>query len=1198
MKAQCGGMSWYDTRDELGHWMEEAQQLLEDANADNSPAAIERLVELLRNITASLPQSDPRRTVFLFNLSNALKNRFMHSGSRRDLDEAVEIGRNSVSAGIADPNRGALLGNLALVLRTRFESFGDDVDLDEALALSREAARNPKDRNHVAVLQTLATVLRTRYSHLGNLADLDEAINTLHRIEGLIPIDDSRLTDAMYDLCETLQDRFRLLGDQVDIDAAVEVGAKAVAATTENHPNRADAWSVFGRALWRRFQRFGSLHDLNRAVDALNTAVRNTSSEVGRAHLLSNLSAALQSRFARLGNPVDLNEAITVSRDEVAILHNDSLAMSNLGSALLARYQSFGDPTDLDEAVNFLRQAVNASPPKDPGSTMYWANLGNALREKYLRFGDLNDLNVAIQAIQAALKNTAEKNLIRAGRQTKLGNMLADRYSRLGQLDDLDGAVDSLREALSHTPTDHPDYPEQLSKSSRVLRMRFEATGDFADLHDAINLSDRAINSMPTNHPGLAYLLLDLGVALQIRFQRLGSTSDLDNAVQAVRRATAITPKDHRQYGTFVGRLGVVLQLRFMQGHDIEDLVAAIELGQRAVAALAKDDPSRAAALNNLSIAYGLRFGQTDNLADLDAAIELGGQAVAVTPYDDPSCANYVANLANRVYERLQHTRDSESLGQALFYLQLAARLPTAPAFVRAMNAQKWGTLATTIGDWLVAKKALSLAIEQLSHLTGRRLTRASRQYYLEELTAIGSQAAAVALNFGEPAEAISLLEQGRGVLLAQMLETRTNEAAQLDEKYAEYARRFRDLGRLLDIETAGLDLDSPDAITEGPPDPERRRRQVAEWDQLLTDIRRLPGFKDFLLAPDITQLLQCAKEGPVVAINVSDLRCDALILSQNGVQTFPLKDLTLKSAMENSDKLSEAVESNSWDTNKKISAVLEWLWDAVTGPVLDYLGYTRPPDAGESWPRLWWMPTGPMSLLPLHASGYHLRSDPYERTVHNRVVSSYTSTLRTLQHARSRGDPDQARLLAVAMTHTPGEQDLRYAADEVAIAIAHLRADATRVTDAEATREAVLTSLRNTNWAHFACHAKSSWPDPSDSHLLLHDGPLRVRDIGGLNLKTAFLAFLSACNTAYSGARLTDEAIHISSAFQLAGYSHVIGTLWPIADEAAREIADRIYACLADHRPANALHDAVGKTRTKYPDSPFLWASHIHIGP
>jgi hypothetical protein len=60
------------------------------------------------------------------------------------------------------------------------------------------------------------------------------------------------------------------------------------------------------------------------------------------------------------------------------------------------------------------------------------------------------------------------------------------------------------------------------------------------------------------------------------------------------------------------------------------------------------------------------------------------------------------------------------------------------------------------------------------------------------------------------------------------------------------------------------------------------------------------------------------------------------------------------------------------------------------------------------------------------------------------------------------------------------------------------------------------------------------------------------VVDISSLHREIADLAYLSACSTARVGAALTDEAIHLASTFQLAGYRHVVATLWPINDRRA----------------------------------------------
>jgi CHAT domain-containing protein len=40
----------------------------------------------------------------------------------------------------------------------------------------------------------------------------------------------------------------------------------------------------------------------------------------------------------------------------------------------------------------------------------------------------------------------------------------------------------------------------------------------------------------------------------------------------------------------------------------------------------------------------------------------------------------------------------------------------------------------------------------------------------------------------------------------------------------------------------------------------------------------------------------------------------------------------------------------------------------------------------------------------------------------------------------------------------------------------------------------------------------------------------------------------------------LLDESIHLASAFQLAGFPHVIATLWQTGDSAAVQVAEDFY--------------------------------------
>jgi CHAT domain-containing protein len=83
------------------------------------------------------------------------------------------------------------------------------------------------------------------------------------------------------------------------------------------------------------------------------------------------------------------------------------------------------------------------------------------------------------------------------------------------------------------------------------------------------------------------------------------------------------------------------------------------------------------------------------------------------------------------------------------------------------------------------------------------------------------------------------------------------------------------------------------------------------------------------------------------------------------------------------------------------------------------------------------------------------------------------------------------------------------------------------------------------------------------------------------------------------------DEAIHLTSAFQLAGFRQVIGTLWEVNDRLAARVSDSFYSSLLsatgrieDDRVATALHKTMRAQRNKYLATPSLWAAHIHVGP
>ena len=215
--------------------------------------------------------------------------------------------------------------------------------------------------------------------------------------------------------------------------------------------------------------------------------------------------------------------------------------------------------------------------------------------------------------------------------------------------------------------------------------------------------------------------------------------------------------------------------------------------------------------------------------------------------------------------------------------------------------------------------------------------------------------------------------------------------------------------------------------------------------------------------------------------------------------------------------------------------------------------------------------------------------------------MSSYTPTARTLSHTRSRPPTTRRDLLTVAMPTTPDHADLPATdaeATDLATLLATLLATAEPLRGPAATRATVLAALPHATWAHFACHAHSDPLVPSAGHLLLADGALTVADIGALRLEHAELAYLSACSTARAARTTPDEVITLASAFQLAGFRHVIGALWPIQDAVAAHVAAAFHRRVhAGTPPAEALHQALRDLRAEFPLAVSQWAGYVHVG-
>ncbi|NEQ35067.1 MAG: CHAT domain-containing protein [Okeania sp. SIO3I5] len=116
-----------------------------------------------------------------------------------------------------------------------------------------------------------------------------------------------------------------------------------------------------------------------------------------------------------------------------------------------------------------------------------------------------------------------------------------------------------------------------------------------------------------------------------------------------------------------------------------------------------------------------------------------------------------------------------------------------------------------------------------------------------------------------------------------------------------------------------------------------------------------------------------------------------------------------------------------------------------------------------------------------------------------------------------------------------------------------------------KATKDALINQLQdylqNCHTLLYSGHGSFESESPIDSGLILHDHPLELREIFGLNLQNCRLVTLIACEAAMTDAgSITDEYIGLPSAFLWAGVSGIVSALWAVEQKASVFLGIKLY--------------------------------------
>ncbi|EMT72838.1 hypothetical protein FOC4_g10004323 [Fusarium odoratissimum] len=920
-----------------------------------------------------------------------------------------------------------------------------------------------------------------------------------------------------------------------DIDEAIKYVKKAIG----TNPTNVENLEQLGNLLNDRYLSTGMLVDLDASVLATKQAIDAITDDGAELADCSNtLCYRLQDRFMVTEDDADLEEAIQFSQKAVELTSAcNARYLSNLAASLKIRFSVTGELKDLEDGIVLAKQAVSVTESDDPELPKWLNNLGNHLSNKHLITGSLEDLEEAIKLSRRAAASTSDATM-RALFLNNLSAKLDLKAEVTGNSNTYEEAIELAKEALTLTPDGHPDQAKWLNNLATHLIEKFDRSWDLNNLQDAINAASQAADLTP-NGPTKALYLDTVADALNRKYDKMGLLTDLEEAIRMTEMALEMLPSHHSKRPQILSTLSDLFSNRYLRKEMIGDLDRAIELSREAADAKSDNHPYKAIYIDRLAMQLNLRSSiswvDPHLWKDLEESIQLERKAIAITENNRPTWS-FKNNLQAMLVIKDGAKNDSD-LEKASEYFLEALQNTNAPAIsrVRAGSA-----LLQCCPDKKKAYRAAQVIMGLLPQLITRSHETSDKQHAAGSRAGMTCSAVAAALQADRSVfEALQVLELGRGVL-AKYSEEMLLGPLQLGHLSPQQAKTYihlRDELKFPNTPSQGNSLLGH--VTQL----NKRCDMATELEELIVEIRKLPGFEDLWTALTEAETLEAAERGTIVVINV------------------------------------------------------KWMWDNITQPVLDTLGYYQVPEE-DAWPHVWWIPTALLTLFPLHAAGYH-RKESYE-TVLDRVVSSYASSIRAIIRGRQKdlsssfSSTAVPRALLVGMQKTPESGALPFANKEIDIVQKLCQSAGLETVRPRPRKEEVSEHLLDCKMFHFAGHGYTDENDPSNSHLRLEDwkeDPFRVADLQRMNLRehAPFLAYLSACGTGQMKRyNLVDESIHLISAYQLAGFRHVIGTLWKVSDQCCVDVAKTTYESmrgsgLSDEGVSWGLHRASRELRDKW---------------
>ncbi|VUC25806.1 unnamed protein product [Clonostachys rosea] len=865
-------------------------------------------------------------------------------------------------------------------------------------------------------------------------------------------------------------------------------------------------------------------------------------------------------------------KATQIARRLLALIPTDHYSyihiLKDLSWFLFCWHKKTKGVTELTEALRLIRQAIKLCPGGSPEQVEWRILYGDYLAHWSEEVCPLSEVLEGAEIVFETVNLATDDCLWETRPILQLIKCLTQLCHITRELKYLEKSISLARRAIDTIPKDSLTRCTVLTDLVLLLNYRYLNTYSLSDLTERVSTAKQLVDETSSNHPERSERLRLYAETLTAVLSRDYNAKKMTEAIAIARLSVDTAPDDISRCHS-LNLLSSSLLMSFKRSRSIKQLDKAIELSrEEANCATGRHKPY---AWSLLSSTLYTRYENSMNLSDIDEAIDAARIAIKFSPVGSYEEIINSTNLASHLLTRELHVDRGADLGEAQHILGKFMSSNYRYYNIHFIGAARDFINTCNLGADLERGFEMSCrVIDLLPSMLSNSLEHSDKQWVLRTMFQIAPLAASQAFDLGkEPMVALDLLERGRWAFGKSVEDMRRTDILKLEGRNPQIIKRLLRLRDQLSTPTASSALPTSPAIqAESPGDDERlpptsqyptdeRYHAGIEFRQIMKDISKMPGLQPL----NEYDYRQAASNGPVVIINSGSFCGWAILVELHQIRAIRLPGFS-----------SAVVKEKLKQGRLSKPSVLKWLWDGGMSQVLEALGYSNPV-TGNTWPHVWWVPVGSMSKFPLHAAGYHIEEPG--KTVLNRVVSSYSSSVTALIYGRRRlVQPSfpSGKAVLVAMENTPRLSHLPYASEEINSLAILCTSIGLRVVNPPKSKSVLLQQLPDCRIFHFAGHACTNQLNPSQSYLCPEDGPndpITVDELLKLNLHTnpPFLAYLSACGTGRIDERsgLMDESIHLISSCQLAGFRHVIGTLWEVNDEICVGVAKTVYEGIRD---------------------------------